>query len=507
MRAVGAALAAIAAVAGLMMLFTGLWIHSVFGDIGVEQLLFVLDAGEGGAGDSGLVVGFIAVCLVAPFLIVALAAVIVRRLGAQHSAEHAAHRAPRAPRILAAVTALASALLLTGGAATFFDRVSLWDHLAAVGYDGSIDTFYQEPRVTAASGAPTNLILVYVESLDDAYADGSIVGENLLEPLTERTADWMRWDAFVQEPGTGWTIASIVSTQCGIPLKSEALDDGALDGNAVGEQADRFLPGATCLGDVLDEHGYRSVFLGGADPAFAGKGKFLEEHGYDSVVGLPQWRERGETDLNAWGLSDAPLLDRAGDVLDDLRASGEPYNLSVLTVDSHEPGFLGQECDASQETQMGSAVRCTADELARFLEEIEREGVLKDTAVVVMGDHLAMVGASSDFADELLEREGRTIFHRVSTPRELAPVRQRIDHFSMFPTILRVMGFEVEGGRAGLGLSGVDDVSTGGTMYELGEQERGVLLEAPSSGIYERFWEGDAEASRESQGATRPGTP
>lgn len=493
MRAVAAVLAAIAAVAGLMMLFSGLWIRSVFGDIGVEQLLFVLDAGESGAGaaDQGIVAGFVVVCIVAPFLIVATAALIVRRLDPAHTVDVA--RGRRASRAITASVAAASALLLIGGAVTFFDRVSLWDHLAAVGYDGSIDAYYREPAAVTPPDEPINLILLYVESLDDAYADPTVVGDNLLEPLTRQTDDWMQWDEFVQEPGTGWTIASIVSTQCGIPLKSEALDDGELDGNAVGEQADRFLPGATCLGDILDDQGYRSVFLGGADPTFAGKGKFLLEHGYDEVLGLPHWSREGETDLNAWGLADAPLLDRARDTLDDLRSADEPYSLTVLTVDSHEPGFIGAECEAEHGTQMGRAVQCSAAEVAGFLRDIEQQGVLDDTAVVVMGDHLAMVGASSDFADELIDRDDRTIFHRASSPLDLEPARETIDHVSMFPTILRLMGFSFPEGRLGLGLSGVDDGETDGTIYELDREERSVLLEAPSTRIYERFWSGEAQ--------------
>lgn len=492
MRAVVSVLAAIAAVAGLMMLFSGVWIHSVFGDIGVEQLLFVLDAGESGAGaaDPGLVGGFVVVCLIAPFAIVAVIALAVR-----HAQRHVGRLAPAevVRRAIGATAAMTSLAVLTGGAATFFDRISFWEHLAARSYDGSIDAYYREPGLITAPAEPLNLVTIYVESLDDAYADPSIVGENLLRPLTRETSDWMEWESFEQDPGTGWTIASIVSTQCGFPLKSEAQDEGEVDGNAVGEQADRFLPGATCLGDILAERGYRSVFLGGADPAFAGKGKFLREHGYDEVLGLPEWRRAGETDLNSWGLSDAPLLDQARVELDELRAAGEPFHLTVLTVDTHEPGFVGDECDIEHEKPMGSAVQCTAEELASFLDDLESDGVLDDTAVVVMGDHLAMTGASSDFADELAGRQDRTVFHRVWTPLDLEPERDRIDHVSMLPTTLRLMGFRFPGDRLGLGVSGVDEVPSEGTMYELDEPERDVLLEAPSTEIYERFWEDEAQ--------------
>ena len=78
-----------------------------------------------------------------------------------------------------------------------------------------------------------------------------------------------------------------------------------------------FLGGATCLGDILHANGYRSVFLGGADLSFSGKGTFLADHGYDSAFGRPEWERSGERKgaFNEWGLFDGPLVRRARDEL------------------------------------------------------------------------------------------------------------------------------------------------------------------------------------------------
>lgn len=491
-RTIGGALCAVLAVSGLIMLFSGLWLSAVFGQVTVEQLLFVFD-GEGGviAANSELVVQFVLICLVLPVLLV-VAAVAAFRLVARSGS---GRRAAPPPALLSSIALSLSALLvlLTGGA-VFADRISLQQHIAAANYDDTIESYYAEPALVSAPEQPVNLILIYLESFDDAYSDPAIMGRDLLRPLTQQTEDWMSWESFEQQPGTGWTIAGIVSSQCGIPLKSAAQDSGDVDGNAVGEEAERYLPGATCLGDVLSEQGYRNVFLGGADAAFAGKGKFLLEHGYDSVLDRPFWQRQGETDFNQWGLSDDRLLENARDTLGSLRASGQPYNMTLLTVDSHEPGLVGPACRIEDERPMRAAVQCTASEVASFLRDIERDGVLDDTAVVLMGDHLAMVGASSDFRDELRGRTDRTIFNRFSTPVDLQPSRQEMDHFSMFPTILRLMGFDFPQARLGLGVSAVDDRSTERTICALDPRERRLLLEAPSTGIYEQFWSGEALA-------------
>lgn len=479
------AAAAVVSVAGLIMLCSGLWIASTFGDIEYAQFAFVLEGGAEGVAGAGTtaLIDFIVLCLVVPVVIVALAVAVGRR--ATRRPVHAVGTGAR--NALAPLGVLACSVLALGGV-TFFESIGFRDHLAAATYEGSIDAYYVEPSLVSAPDRPLNLIVIYLESFDDAYSDPDVVGENLLAPLTRATDEWMRWDSFVQQPGTGWTIAGIVATQCGIPLKSAELDSGEFDGNEVGEAAERFLPGARCLGDVLDEQGYRSVFLGGADASFAGKGAFLREHGYQEVIDERVLRSRGETEFSSWGLYDDRLFEQARDELEQLRLAGEPYNLTILTLDTHEPGLVGPGCEAQGRPAMRAAVRCTADVVADFIEDLEDDGVLADTAVVLMGDHLAMLGAQSEFREELGGVADRSIFHRVWSPLPLEPVDGSIDHFSMFPTMLRILGMDFPERRLGLGLSAVDEGTTARSLYELTENEQRRLLDAPSTNIYERFW-------------------
>ena len=58
-------------------------------------------------------------------------------------------------------------------------------------------------------------------------------------------------------------MAGIVCTQRGIPLKSDLLTPD-VNHNTFGEQVRTYLPGATCLGDVLHTAGYTNTYLGAA---------------------------------------------------------------------------------------------------------------------------------------------------------------------------------------------------------------------------------------------------
>ncbi|NEL42191.1 MAG: phosphoglycerol transferase I, partial [Xanthomonas perforans] len=77
--------------------------------------------------------------------------------------------------------------------------------------------------------------------------------------------------------GSGWTIAGMVASMCGVPLTTAPGDE-----NSMGRMG-LFLPEARCLGDYLKDQGYRNHYVGGADASFAGKGSFLSSHGFDVV--------------------------------------------------------------------------------------------------------------------------------------------------------------------------------------------------------------------------------
>ncbi|MGH1379053.1 MAG: sulfatase-like hydrolase/transferase [Alphaproteobacteria bacterium] len=305
-----------------------------------------------------------------------------------------------------------------------------------------------------------NLVLIYVESLEGAYALNEVVNKNLLSPLTnlEKRPGTFSFSEFKQMSGTGWTIAGIVSSQCGIPLKTLSL----FDGNKQGEHVTSFLPNATCLGDILSENGYKNVFLRGASMEFAGADIFLETHGYTETYGREHWIERGyhEHHLNNWGLYDYDLFYEARLKLNSLMQGNDRFNLTLLTVDMHPPhGFLSKECGRKGFKKFEGIVECTALQIANFISFIEDNGWSDDIQVVVMGDHLAFGGGPLNDKYDIVDSK-RSIFNLfVSNDGNLANARNSITHFDMFPTILEFIGFDVPKGRFGLGYSALSNDS------------------------------------------------
>lgn len=427
--------------AAYFLAFASYWLNRYFGVPDLDQILYHLNVGAEGlvSSDPVLLKRFVRWCLVAPLLLLALTVWFERSRFALRWRAQAALR-----------TALP--LLLLGGVLIHWVvQTSAITHVLARFGPDYFATHYVAPESVAMhADQPKNLVLIYVESLEASYNRQDLLGANLIAPLD--AIEGQRFAQFRQAPGTGWTIAALVASQCALPLKRVTL----YDENTQGEAVRSFLPNATCLGDILAQHGYRNVFMGGASPTFAGKGKFLHSHGYHEVYGKEDWVMAGAPpdQLNGWGLYDGRLLARAKTKLQQLQAAQQPFNLTLLTVNTHEPnGHLSQRCAARGFRGFAGVVGCASLHVAEFVAFMEQNGYLANTNVVILGDHLARKNPLTKRLDSVPER---TIFNLLLSQHTPVKRTDEIVHFDLLPTILALSGFTIEGGRLGLGYSAYD---------------------------------------------------
>ena len=297
--------------AGFLGIALARWIGRSFGQTSLEQILWHLRYSEGAAVRMGSLFLFEFAFEVLLFpAVCALAAAVV------HTA--AAERLPARPRrALRSVPVLA----LAAAVGALLAQFSVFSYAAAqFGPDRFAESFVDPARTELKpTGRTRNLVLIYAESLEQTYGDSALFGRDLLQPLNGLGG--ISFADYAPVPGATWTMAAMVAT-CGVPLKVYSEAD-------IRRQAGRksFLPGATCLGDILQARGWRNVFLGGAPLSFAGKGSFLRDHGYAEAWGRDEWERAGVVpeDLNEWGLVDSALFARAGKRLAELHAHGQPF--------------------------------------------------------------------------------------------------------------------------------------------------------------------------------------
>jgi len=232
----------------------------------------------------------------------------------------------------------------------------------------------------SAPESPRNLVLLFIESGGVALARHPQYPDLMpnLHGLLERHAlvPNLHASAYI-------TIEGLVNAMCGTLFPFRA-DSEELAG------AERLAEWMPCLGDVLAAAGYEQSYMGGAGLAFAGKGAFLKVHGYDWAKGIAEWRAMGmDQRPGTWGLSDADLFEQSHVELQRLRALGKPFNLTLLTIGMHVPGYSYEECTpyGSGEERFLNAASCTDQLLGIWLERLQLDGVLDDTVVVITADH------------------------------------------------------------------------------------------------------------------------
>ena len=153
--------------------------------------------------------------------------------------------------------------------------------------------------------------------------------------------------------------------------------------------------------------------------------------------------------MNAWGLNDDSLLDNAYKKAIQLAQSSRPFNLTILTVNTHHPnGFLAPNCKINQPQNFLHVVDCTVKLLAQFVKKIKNNSILKNSQIIIVGDHLAMQNTIHSLMSKSQER---LIYNHFYTTEMLKLHTKEINHFDLFPAILYLTGIELKDGRGGLG--------------------------------------------------------
>ncbi len=262
---------------------------------------------------------------------------------------------------------------------TIADRALAKDILTPIRENRPLPVDKHEIQATLPD-KPLNLILVYLESFNDVLSN-----EKLYPELTPRINILKhRYQSFSQIYGSAFvTIEGIANSQCGTLFNMERAN------NSLTTKQGR-LSNLPCLGDILKVAGYQQTYLGGAGMAFAGKGAFLSAHGYDEILGRAHWETLGFERHKDWGIADNILFDQAFETIVLKHQRTTPFNVTLLTLGTHIPGFTYEGCPAYTEDKSKvflNAVHCTDYLLGQFVENLEEAGVLDDTVLFIQADH------------------------------------------------------------------------------------------------------------------------
>lgn len=328
------------------------------------------------------------------------------------------------------------------------------------------ERFYIDPR-SADLRFPENkrnLVHIYVESLENTVgsdthggqAPQSLIPELEELALNEQNVSFSHTDAGLggapNTHGTSWTVGGMVAQSGGVPLKTSLLGK---DHNSYGYYK-QFLPGAYTLGDILHKHGYQQSFIMGSGASFGGRDKLLQQHGNYHIIDHNYAKNTGmlpKDYLVWWGYEDKKLFEYAKKEALRLGAQSKPFNLQLLTADTHfTNGYLDTDCPTPYTNKYDNVHSCSSRRIAAFVKWVKGQPFGNNTTIIITGDHLGM---QTPYYDEKMHTPNyqRTTYNVFINPavRPTHTHKRIFTPFDIYPSTLAAMGVSIVGEKLALG--------------------------------------------------------
>jgi hypothetical protein len=141
------------------------------------------------------------------------------------------------------------------------------------------------------------------------------------------------------------------------------------------------------IAEVLKSSGYQTSFVQGAPSVFMCKDRFMPALGFDEIIGEEKFPK--EWPRIKWGVDDQQLYRMAKMKISELESKNTPWFLGTLTVSAHHP-FQASNKNLKN---IEDAMRYADDELDSFLNDLDSQGILKNTILFITSDEVAGDGS------------------------------------------------------------------------------------------------------------------
>lgn len=463
-----------------------LWCLDNFGNIGLSEIIFTLNMPLKGTDNSYFLSYFLyALCPSAVLFGLELFAVVhkpKRKYGIRLFFRDKASWISILPfRLNAAVWIIVILIWLCELISIADDNFAVFDYIKSQ-LDASefIENVYTDAKETNITfpDRKRNLICIYVESAETSFQDkenGGFLDYNIIPEMTALAAENVSFsqseliEGAAVAPACGWTMAGLVAQTSGLPLKLFKYEatNGGVD-NSMGKYA-AFMPGARAIGEVLEQEGYKNVFMAGSDFTFGGRRDYFTQHGNYEIWDYNTAIELGKVASDykeGWGFEDAKLYEFAKEKLLELSADGQPFNFSMLTVDTHTGGgYLCELCPDIYDKQYANVWACASNQLYQFVEWVKQQDFYEDTVICITGDHCSMESGFFEEHEYYERHSGETDrkVYNVFINAAIQPVNMKNRKFTtmdIYPTVLAAIGAKIDGERLGLGTNLFSDMST-----------------------------------------------
>ena len=455
-----------------LLAFTLRWALSFWADLTMDEIVYHLTTPLEGTGED-IMMRFYTLALLPALAVLALVCVTIVVIRRKRERWYG--------RALAVVFVLS---LIVVGLSTGYawNNLKIDEYLKNQSITSSfIEENYVDPNAVTLTFPKTkrNLIYIFLESFETTFTDKANGGGfdfNCIPEMTELAQKYEDFSGTSKKlngghvlPGTTFTMGGMFGQSSGLPLqvglKAQVLDNhGAMNEMYTQEH---FFPGITTLGDILEAEGYHNVLFIGSEAVFGGRKLYYTEHGNYEIDDFwyavnRNWLEGKE---NSWGYGDWRLFLQAKERLKELSAEDQPFNLTMLTLDTHfENGIRCKYCEFEYPgNSYADVYSCSSRQLSEFISWCQDQDWYENTTIILSGDHTTMDSDFCNGVDKEYPRKTFTCYINADVEPEDAARERSFTTMDNFPTTLAAMGVKIEGDRLGLG---TNLFSSQDTLYE-----------------------------------------
>lgn len=314
-----------------------------------------------------------------------------------------------------------------------------------------------DPTPLPDIGQNPDILLLFLEGTERTFAQMPAYAE-AYKPILELANEGTSLTNVQQLYGTGWTMAGVVATTCGL---NHAIPRSEWKVPRTKTQSE--FGNFACLTDFLAARHYDMATLIGADITFAGHQQFFERHGVAQNHGRDDIRKMlGDTVYAdhqfGWGVDDWAITEAAKQVYEGLGQDGRPRFLMTATLGPHgAEGYISAGCKgnptAEMTTDMAAAIACSAPEAIKLIRAAQAMKRPNGLRIIVMSDHLNHSPAMDTEIDHAARRNtvmllGKEKGLTVDRPGTMVDV---------YPTLLDWLDLAQKPVAAGLGKSLLSD--------------------------------------------------
>lgn len=450
LKNIGKVVSGIISVLAILICFSIKWMLETWANLTMDELVYHLNSPLEGT-NSDMIWQYVFKCIVPTIIIIMVITAIMIIF----------KKKKKRTGYICIVVLIASVTILVLYGYTAWKKLDIGDYMSGQSEISSfIDDNYVDPKEVTLTfpEKKRNLIYIFLESMETAYSDednGGAFEKDVIPELTEIAQENKEFSGKDNKlnggysmPGTTWTMGAMFAQTSGLPLKI------SISANEMDTQ-DNFFPGITTIGDILSDAGYSQTLLLGSNATFGGRKLYFSEHGNYDIIDYNYAMEQGWLSTEEypvwWGYDDQKLFEFAKNRLGELATQNEPFNLTMLTVDTHfEDGYVCDKCDDRfGNNQYANVMACSSKQVAEFVEWVQQQDFYENTTIVISGDHPTM---DSDFCEDVDESYTRKVYTAYINggKSELSNARNYTT-MDAFPTTLAAIGVEIEGNRLGLG--------------------------------------------------------